>query len=174
METQDPVDSDTKDLRVWLVKVRPGGAKELRDGVVGAAKKAKIEVLVLRSDMVFGSDHLRSALYHAKRAIREGRNASDSLSMETLLYASGERQLNTAIKKVAVDDGCEEVVIAQLTPGSIDIGASWAPMPGIKARHETDDLIKFGVTLEELANIDPERALDLVLERVAAVDVLKK
>jgi len=171
---QDPVDADTSDLRVWLVKVPARGAKELRDRVVARATKAKVEVLVLAADVVFGSDHLRSALYHAKRAICEGRNASESLSMETLLYASGERQLSTAITKMAVDEGSDEVVVAQLTHGSIDVGESWRPMDRLKGNPQADDLAKFGVTADELATAGAERALELVLERVAAVDIMKK
>src|SRR5512137_1257991 len=97
---QDPVIADTNNLRVWTVSVPKGGATNIRDEVVGSALKSGVEVLVLRADMVFGTDHLRSALYHAKKAISEGRNASDSRSMETLLYASGERQLGTAIRKM--------------------------------------------------------------------------
>jgi KEOPS complex subunit Cgi121 len=171
---QDPVDADTKDLQVWSVKVSGGGAKLLRDTVVGSASKARVEVLVLRADMVFGSDHIRSALYHAKKAMRDGRNASESLSMETLLYASGERQLSSAIKKMSVDEGCDEVVIAQLTPGTVDKESSWQPVDRIKEKTQATDLARFGISKKELATVDPGRALDIVLEKVASVDVLKK
>ena len=171
---QDPVDADTRDLRVWLVRVSHGGAKELRNRVIEAGSMAKVEVLVMRADMVFGSDHIRSALYHAKRAIREGRNASESLAMETLLYASGERQLSTAIRKMSVEDGADEVVVAQLTPGPIEEGRSWKPMERMNEGSRAESLARFGVSKEELATVGSAKALDLVLERVASVDVLKK
>lgn len=171
---QDPVDAETKDLRAWLVKVPDGRAEELRDRLVEASSGTKAEVLVLRADMVFGSDHLRSALYHAKRALREGRNASESLAMETLLYASGERQLSTAIKKMSVDASSAEVVVAQLTKGQIDSDISWIPMDRVKVEWKHVDLAGFGISREELGTVGPERALELVLEKVASVDVLKK
>ncbi len=171
---QDPAEADTSDLKVWSVKVPGGGAKRLRDRIVESASKAKVEVLVLRADMVFGSDHIRSSLYHAKKAMTEGRNASESLSMETLLYASGERQLSSAISKMSVDERCDEVAIAQLTPGTLDSDPSWRPMDRIKEKPDGKDLAGFGISREELATVDPGRALELVLEKVASVDVLKK
>ncbi len=171
---QDPVDAETMDLRVWLVKVPDGRAEEFKDRLVEAASRTKAEVLVLRADLVFGSDHLRSALYHAKRAIREGRNASESLAMETLLYASGERQLSTAIEKMSVDASSAEVVVAQLTKGHIETDSSWRPMERVKVEWKDVDLAGFGISREEMGTAGPERALELVLEKVASVDVMKK
>ena len=171
---QDPVELETKDLRAWRMRVSDGRAKEFRDRIVETASRAKGEVLVLRGDLVFGYDHLRSALYHAKRAIRDGRNSSESLAMETLLYASGERQLSTAINKMSVDAGSDEVVVAQLTGWKIIADPSWTPMEGEKVAWKPDDLARFGISREELATVGLEKAVDLVLEKVASVDVLKK
>lgn len=171
---QDPVDLETRDLRVWLVKVPEGGAQEFRERLVEDASRAEGEVLVLRADLVFGYDHLRSALYHAKRAIRDGRNSSESLAMETLLYASGERQLSTAIDKMSADASSVEVVVAQLMGSKAVSDPSWEPMDRMKAEWKPEELARFGISRVEIATVGPERALDLVLEKVASVDVLKK
>lgn len=171
---QDPVDLETRDLRAWLVKVSAGRAQEFRERLVETASRAECEVLVLRADLVFGYDHLRSALYHAKRAIREGRNSSESLAMETLLYASGERQLSTAIDKMSADASSDRVIVAQLTGSKTISDPSWEPMDRMKDEWKPEDLARFGVSMEEMATVSPDRALDLVLEKVASVDVLKK
>jgi tRNA threonylcarbamoyladenosine modification (KEOPS) complex Cgi121 subunit len=171
---EDPVEESTKDMQAWLVQVSKGEAKRLQDDAVSNASISGVEVLVLRSDMVFGSDHLRSALFHAKKATSEGRNASESLAMETLLYASGERQLSAAIKKMSIDSSSSEVALVQLTPGRFDTGESWKPMPAVRADVPLEDLSRFGISREELATVKDRRTMDIVLEKVASVDVLKK
>jgi len=171
---KDPAVSETSELRVWVSSVPGDMAMRTRDEVVGSALKSGVEVLVLRADMVFGSDHLKSALYHAKKAINEGRNASDSLSMETLLYASGERQLGTAIRKMSVDSSCSEIVIAQLTRGRLEPGKSWRPLEAVAQGTLDSSLERFGISKNELATVSSAKKIDLVLEKVAAVDILKK
>jgi tRNA threonylcarbamoyladenosine modification (KEOPS) complex Cgi121 subunit len=171
---EDPVLEDTKGLEAWLVKTPKGEAQRLMESVVGSAKRAGIEILVLRGDMVLGEDHLRSALYHAKRALKEGSNSSDSLAMETLLYSSGERQLSTAIRKMSINDETSELAIAKLTDMPFRAQESWTPMPILRTDFGKEALSRFGISGEELATTDSSRATDLVLERIAAVDVMKK
>jgi KEOPS complex subunit Cgi121 len=170
----DPVARATEGMRVWLARVPGGKAVAERDRIVGEAAGAGVEVLVLRADRVFGSDHLRSALYHAKKAMREGRNSSDSLAMETLLYASGERQLSVAIRKMSVDQASEEMAIAQLSEGTLPRSEGWRAMDPVRSDLPDSALEEFGVSKKELQTVVPGRRMDLILERTASVDVLKK
>ena len=169
----DPVLEGTPDLKAWTIAVPRGRAAALLEQVVRSAEAKGVEVLVMRSDMVFGPDHLRSALYHARRALAEGTNSSDSLSMETMLYASGERQLGSAIKKMLADDATEEVVVAQLTAGDLPQGEGWRAL-GPDRAPAPERLIRFGITPEELSTIGSRDPAELVLEKVAAVDIVKK
>jgi tRNA threonylcarbamoyladenosine modification (KEOPS) complex Cgi121 subunit len=172
---EDPVSEATKDLRAWMAVVQAGHAPASQDKILDSAAHKGVEVLVLRSDLVFGLDHLRSALFHAKKAMKEHRNASESLAMETLLYASGERQLSSAIKKMAVDSSSSEMVIVQLTEGGMEEARAWQPLPSTRSDMLTRDaLLKFGMTGSELTTVDDRRVMDLVLEKVASVDILKK
>lgn len=171
---EDPVSKCTNGLEAWLVSTPKGEAQKVMESIVSNAKRAGVEILLLRGDMVFGEDHLRSALYHAKRALKEGSNSSDSLAMETLLYASGERQLSTAIRKMSINDETSEMAIAKLTDRPFQANVSWSPMPRARTDFGKEALARFGISAEELATTDSPRALDLVLERIAAVDVLKK
>src|SRR6266545_3296615 len=66
---------------------------------------------LLDADAVLGPDHLVSALDHARRAFDQGRNATESIAMEFLLYASGERQISKAIRAAGVKPGRVFVVI---------------------------------------------------------------
>ena len=164
----------TGHVRVWTVPVTPGKANSFLEETSRKASAEGVEVLILRADMVFGEDHIKSALYHARKAMDEGRNSSSSLAMETLLYASGERQLGSAIKKMSVGSETDRVAVAQLTPGPLELGGAWEPiglsLPNVKMQR----LRKFGTSEEELRTMDGKDPAELVLEKVAAVDVIKK
>jgi len=154
--------------------VNKGGATALKDAIVARATEAGAQVLVVDGALVFGKDHLRSALFHALRAIEEGTNASKSIPMETLLYASGERQLSAAIKKMSVSEDTEEVVVARLTRDTIEPDPSWQPMSEEAMQVTVERLRAFGITDRELATVGADRGRELVLERVAAVDIQKR
>jgi KEOPS complex subunit Cgi121 len=158
----------------WALAVKEGLAGEVMGTVIKEANSQDASVLVLDGDMVFGSDHLASALYHASKAIQEDRNASDSLQMETLLYASGERQLSSAIKKMSVSDSTTVVVAVLVSESEFHPGEGWTEVPRRAGPLDSERLRRFGIGLEEASTIDPSDLADLVLERVANVDLIKK
>ncbi|HUV61016.1 MAG TPA: KEOPS complex subunit Cgi121 [Thermoplasmata archaeon] len=160
-------------LNAWRMEARPGEAKGVMQELLEAAKKTGAEVLIVDGKLVFGWEHLASAIFHARKAIAEGRNSSESLAMESLLYASGERQLSSAIKKMSVSDATSSIVVVHLEGGALYLGKEWEPLPKTFAP-ERDDLIQYGISGSELSTVDSGRHADLVLERVAAVDVIKK
>lgn len=159
--------------RVWAMDVPRGEARARSDSLLERAKASGAEVLVLDGGMVFGADQVRSALAHAEKAVEEGRNSSDSLLMETLLYASGERQLSSAIRKMSPGDETDRLVLAVLR-GHFEPGRGWSEVPGMEPGPDTRRLLRFGISEAELATVDEARLADLVLERVAAVDVIKR
>lgn len=171
---EDAVMGLTRHLKAWRVRLKKGEAPAFMKDIVQASDTAGADVLVAKAELVFGTDHLRAALYHAKRAIAEGTNSSSSLAMETLLYASGERQLGSAIKKMSADAGTEEVVVAQLTGKPIHAEGTWKELHDIEPEVGTDRFLRFGLTKGELETLKGGRPQELVLEKVAAVDILKK
>ena len=158
----------------WLVHVTEGKATRLKDELLGSADTVEAEILVLRGDMTFGPDHIASAAYHARKAFDEGRNSSDSLAMETLLYASGERQLSSAIAKMGVDDRTSEIVVVRLSGDAFVPGDGWTPLAEAGSETTQERLLRFGISREELSTVPMERWRDLVLERVAVVDLIKR
>jgi KEOPS complex subunit Cgi121 len=168
------VQEATRELKAWVATVKRGEASLFLHDQVEPRKDRATQVLVTKAEMIFGIDHLRTALYHAKRAIAQGRNASNTLALETLLYASGERQLSSALKKMTVDEGTSEVVIAQLSEGNFKPEKSWRPLPDRLEKASKERLLSFGISEKELATIGNADPVELVLEKVAAVDVMKK
>lgn len=133
------------------------------------------EGAAMDADMVCGADHLRSAAFHAVRAFDRGTNACTTLAVETVLYASGERQISKGVKKMGLRPGSRRVALvlfdvpdadAVLTALGLERDDSVLDAHPDKAR-------RLGITDEEMAAVPPERYVDLVLERVAFVDITK-
>ena len=59
-------------------------------------------VQILDAARVAGNSHLFFAFLNAQRSFEQGQAISDNLEMETLLYASGQRQINRAIEMLGV------------------------------------------------------------------------
>jgi KEOPS complex subunit Cgi121 len=136
--------------------------------------------------VIYSKDHLISAATHAKRAFLQGTNATNSLALEILLYAAGERQIQKAIKKVGVKKGEQQIVFLitdsadQKGKKSIDKAVIRRILKTfqlttdeqeLKAERET--LKRFGITEIELSTIPEEKYGDLILEKIALVDVIK-
>ena len=133
------------------------------------------EIQLLDARLVCGRDHLVSAAEHAERAMREHTNVARSLAVEFVVYASGERQIADALTKMGIRDDTTQfavVVFGGEDPAdvlrSLSLTRDHAVLESSPAK-----LRAFGLTDAELASVPPERAADLVLERVALVDLLK-
>lgn len=148
------------------------------EDVLRAAREAcevDASVQLMRAPMVFGRIHLESAIDHAIRAFERGRNTSNSRATETLLYASGTRQISKAIEKMGIREGDSEVALVAFGEFSFDEFLE-------KANFKQDDsvlsgdalmLIEYGLSEKEIASVPESKVFDLVLERVAMVDLLK-
>ena len=136
------------------------------------------------ADLVATWQHLYFAVLNALLAFRNERNISKSVAMETMLYASAERQIRKAIELLGVkrDSANVAVVIISENPDSVKSVLS-AVSKSISAKPDETvlELLKgkaqsirkaFGVTDKELEAVmeknDAEQALvNLVIERMA-------
>jgi tRNA threonylcarbamoyladenosine modification (KEOPS) complex Cgi121 subunit len=95
--------------------------------------------------------------------------------MECLLYASGERQISKAQEKMGIKSGTERVALVLFGPriedalSALDLVRDDAVLDA-----SVEKALRFGVEQKEIDALGPERASDLVLERVAFVDILKR
>jgi KEOPS complex subunit Cgi121 len=133
------------------------------------------QVLALDAEVVCGREHLESAVEHAYRAFDRGTNSSNNLMMETMLYASGERQISKAQEKMSVKPGTNQVAL-------VLFGARKDEVLQITGLEEDESVLecsgpklgRFGIKAKELEAVPSGRAIDLVLERVAFVEILKR
>lgn len=135
-----------------------------------------ITIQLMDADTVYGKEHLISAVEHASRAFEEGRNSSSSLSMEILLYASGKKQITDAIQFSGIKEGKSAIAVIVGKKISKDVVKELMHRLNIERddsviQKKEKTLNRFGFSLEEIGATD--KPGDLILERVAMVDIMK-
>jgi KEOPS complex subunit Cgi121 len=150
------------------------------------SKQENLIIQVFDATVVYGKDHLLSATIHAKRAFEQQTNATNSLALEILLYAAGERQIQKAIKKMGVKKGLHEFVFVLTDESDTDNqkNVDEAVIQRLlqtfqQTRDETvirgtkETLKRYGITDKELSTVPEDKYGDLILEKIALVDVIK-
>lgn len=155
------------------------GPLRLEDVLFVAKKSNRIGPLqAVRADLVVGVDHVRSAAMHAQRAQRQGRMHANSVEVEFVRYLAGERQIRAALDKVGLPDGAPSAAVVTFGPKRTDALQhflhSLAPKQDDKVLEAAESkLVQFGITSKALQATTPARRMDLVLEAVASVDLLR-
>lgn len=148
-------------------------------------RKKNIACQLMDADKIYGKEHLMAAISHAVRAFLYKTNSCNSLDMEILLYASGKRQIKDAIEHMGIKEkGGFVLLLVGGVPlpnynGKIEKGMqNFMADLGLE-RDDTviegsiDTLKNFGISEKEIKTVDASRYGDLVLEKVAMVDVIK-
>jgi KEOPS complex subunit Cgi121 len=137
-------------------------------------------IICFNADMIAGRVHAVAAITQAVRAFNEGLNISNTLEMESLLYAAGSRQCNIAAS-FGIHDGenrtwvcCfpqQEKIWLPLKPLFQDTQEDWDTIDHERKKR----LVKtFSISSEEIEAAGGDRYIvNLVLERVALLQVLK-
>ena len=146
------------------------------------AKKNNITIQSFDADFIFGKNHIISAVEHAFRAMDAKTNTTNSIEKEILLYASGERQLKLAIPKIGVKKGNVKIAFV-LLENTKKIISNHIAHDLLKLLSLTRDdkvlegdintLKRFGIKENEIKTVMKSRYEDLILEKVALVDIIK-
>jgi KEOPS complex subunit Cgi121 len=137
-------------------------------------------IICFNADMLAGRVHGVSAVERAVRAFEEGFNISNTLEMECLLYAAGSRQCSIAASFGIRED--ENRMFICCYPARERVWVAVEPLfQFVREGWDTIDpekrmqLMKtFSISPEELeAAGGDERIVDLVLERVALLQVIR-
>jgi len=143
------------------------------------SKKNNIKIQSFDAELIFGKDHLTSSYNHAKRAFKNKTNTSPDIEMELLLYSSGERQLKKAIPKMGVKKEKSRIVFAFINNKIEDkILKDFLELFNLKRNDKIiegniNTLKKFGIKDNEIKTVKEEKYGDLILEKVALVDIIK-
>ena len=136
-------------------------------------------IVCFNADLMAGRAHAEAAARRALRAVRGGTAISASLEMEALLYAAGNRQCSVA-ERFGIHEGENRAYVCLCPPVEAawrDLSAimefveeDWETLPGEKESRIRE---VFGITGDELEAAGPGRLRDLVLERVALLEVYR-
>jgi KEOPS complex subunit Cgi121 len=140
-----------------------------------------ITVQALNADLLSGIRHIQFAVEKSIRSFESGKNTANNLGMEIMLYASGSRQIEKALD-LGVKIGENRVAIVLVGENVTDeaefdvralLNSEDASIVDYSDGKKEDLLKIFNITAAELEAVGEEKIPELVLERVALVDVIK-
>ncbi|TGC08427.1 KEOPS complex subunit Cgi121 [Methanolobus halotolerans] len=168
------------DFRVFcghtVIKDIPGFLKQISS----VSSENGTIIQAMNAGMIVGEKHVAFAVEKALRAIANKCNAANDPGIEIMRYASGKRQIGDAFL-MGVHEGEMDIVFVVLGDPE-NISCSLAELGGLvckkdvieySARKREAILSQFDITEKEIGAVGEEMVPELVLERVALVDVLK-
>ncbi|RXE56820.1 hypothetical protein ABH15_01290 [Methanoculleus taiwanensis] len=136
-------------------------------------------IILFDADLMAGEKHVRTALEHAYRSYAAGTPIANSLEMEVLLYAAGTRQCLVATN-FGIHQGENRLYTCICPPAAGARKELAAVMTFVEEEFGGIDEAKaerlmeaFGITRDELEAVGEDRIAELVLERVALLDVYR-
>ncbi|MBP1909258.1 KEOPS complex subunit Cgi121 [Methanolobus bombayensis] len=137
-------------------------------------------VQAMDSDKIAGENHIGFAVEKALRAMENELNIARDTGVEIMRYASGKRQIEEAFS-MGVREGEMNVVFVVLGEAEkVDIAikdlANLIEEKPVVAYSEIKNkalFTQFSITEQEIAAAGKDRIPQLVLERIALVDILK-
>lgn len=136
-------------------------------------------VVCLNADLIAGLAHAEAAVLHALRAYESGGMISNALEMEVLLYAAATRQCAVAME-FGVHRGHNRMYLCFIPPSRQAISMMGAYVRFVEEEWECIEGMRaerlmglFSITPAELEAVGPGRFAELVVERVALLNVNK-
>ena len=140
----------------------------------------KITIQALDADKIAGERHVRFAVKKATDAMEGQTNVANDLGVEIMRYAAGERQIEKAFS-IGLHDGENRVVfvlvgeeqsLSLASNALLDI-IDEEPLIDYSSSKRQFIISQFNITESEIEAVGEDKIPELVIERVALVDVLK-
>jgi len=158
-------------------KVIINNRSEFLDVLQSIGRKYSTHIICFNAENIAGSRHAEAAIHYAQRSFFSGKPISNSFEMEALLFAAASRQCN-----LAVSFGIHELENSMYVCSSPENECVWEELSQYmhfvtemwdEITPEKEERLKsfFGITQEELALVGNTRIIDLVLERIALLEV---
>ncbi|SNQ61586.1 KEOPS complex subunit Cgi121 [Candidatus Methanoperedens nitratireducens] len=145
------------------------------DKIKKISKEKNITIQVLDADKLAGKEHIKFAVEKAMNSFKTGTNIANDLAKEIMLYASGTRQISKAIR-LGIHKGENNIALVAVGEEA-DLSAfnEIKPKPVLEYNESKKEAVMevFNITDEEIEAVGKEKIPELVLERVALVDVIK-
>jgi KEOPS complex subunit Cgi121 len=134
------------------------------------------DIQALDSKFLYGVEHLEFALQKAKMAMENGGGISSNIFLETIVRASGQRQIKKALEKYGLNGSTEIAIFGENIPrelqtllGAEEIEIIIDPyrMASLKEAFAIKD-----EELDSMSDLPTEAIKDLIKERMALVSIL--
>ena len=137
-------------------------------------EERNLSIQALDADKLAGEEHIRFAVEKAISSFNSGTNIANDLAKEIMLYAAGTRQIKRAVK-LGIHIGKNNIVLVAVGETNLPSFNEIIPENVITYNESKKEAIMeiFGITDEEIEAVGEKKILELVLERVALVDVIK-
>jgi len=160
-------------------------------GLINKEKPVTVEIEFFDADFIATWQHVYFALLNALAAFKNRRNISNSLAMETLLYASARKQIRKATQLVGVKRGSLLNVAVLIVGGKPDaVKSALAKISRCVDGQRDDSILGFSIEkierIKKIFEISPaeietvmerqdvgKAIVDLVIERVALLATLR-
>jgi KEOPS complex subunit Cgi121 len=148
--------------------------------IQGIAQKYDTHIICFNARLMAGRRHAALAVTLAFRAFEEGSNISNTPEMEALLFAAGSRQCTFAAS-FGVREGENQLLVCCLPEKddcwtALEMKLRFNPITDeeITQEKQAELMTVYAITPDELAAAGgPARLVDLVLERVALLQVFR-
>ncbi|MDK2893139.1 KEOPS complex subunit Cgi121 [Methanohalophilus sp.] len=155
--------------------------QEFLNEIHSLATSNEVIIQAMDASKLVGMSHIDLAMRKAMRAFEEQQNVARDLGVEIMRYASGKRQIGEAFS-LGLSEGENHVVFVVLgeleeavsrTSGMLRELIEISPVLEFRPDKKAILMEHFGIQEAEIIAVGYEKLPDLVLERVALVDVLK-
>lgn len=139
------------------------------------SKEKNVVLQAFCADKLAGEEHIRFAVEKAMNAFKSGNSISNDLAKEIMLYAAGTRSIIKALK-LGIHSGQNNIVLVSIGDGdALSAFNEIQHKPVLAYDDSKKDAIMgtFNITTEEIEAAGIDKIPELVLERVALVDVIK-
>jgi KEOPS complex subunit Cgi121 len=136
-------------------------------------KPSSVEIQFFDAKFVATWQHLYFAALNALTALKNGENTSESLAMESLLYASAQRQIRKAMKLLGIKANSSEIAVL-IIGERLELVRLALSLVSKQVEAKCDDTV-LGLSKEKIADIQKVFVIsDVELETVMKKDGLEK
>ncbi len=170
-------DMDTKILS-GLIKIKD--LRKFLKTLNNISSANNITIQALDADKIAGERHVRFAVKKATDAMKAHTNVANDFGVEIMRYAAGERQIEKAFS-IGLHEGENRVVFVlvgeeqslSLSSNALLEIIDEKPLIDYSPSKRESIISQFNITESEIKAVGEGKISDLVIERVALVDVLK-
>lgn len=183
---------EIKEFNKWVVIA---GFKNVKASDVGSVfsrirKETKNPVQIFNADSIAGWRHIYFAALNALKAFHDNYNVSSNLAVETLLYASGNRQIKKSVEALGIKTTSRRLAVLIIADDRADAANTLSRVSKIIGGKQDDDVVEiktvgkyasikklFNVSDDEIeakiekAGLEKEALTDLIVERGAILAI---